>query len=216
MVLSLSDFEEYREVRSIVNESLLNHNKQTIETVSETIFPQSLYQVCNYDRECLYNDYLEIFPRIQAIEKKKNGKGTYFQRLIAYESGLNTINQLELIISNLLATKNKRRSKLQASIFDPSKDHTDGPYQGFPCLQHITFYETENGGLVMSSFYAVQYLFERAYGNWLGLINLGKFIANETGLDLVRFNCFIGVEKLDEISKNKAKGILKSIENAIP
>ena len=53
----------------------------------------------------------------------------------------------------------------------------------------------------------MQYLYQRAYGNWLGLINLGKFVAEETNLEFERFNCFVGVEKLDNLTKTEA-GIL--------
>jgi len=145
---------------------------------------------------------------------KRNGRGTYFERLIAYE-GLagNKVNQLEMIITSLRPdSKIKRRSKLQISIFDPRVDHTNGPYQSFPCLQHITFYKTKQGGLVLNSFYAIQYLYERAYGNWMGLINLGRFVAREAGLEFERFNCFIGVELLDELSMEEAKQLLKSMK----
>lgn len=61
----------------------------------------------------------------------------------------------------------------------------------------------------MNSFYAVQSLYKKAYGNWLGLINLGKFVADECGLELERFNCFIGVEQLEsKLSKPEARELL--------
>jgi hypothetical protein len=81
-------------------------------------------------------------------------------------------------------------------------------FQGFPCLQHATFLVSENGGLVLNSFYAVQYLYRRAYGNWLGLINLGKFVANELQLNFERFNCYVGVEQLDKLKKKQAQNLL--------
>jgi thymidylate synthase len=118
---------------------------------------------------------------------------------------------LETIITDLKSRKIKRRSKLQISIFDPRVDHTNQPMQGFPCLQHVTFYLSENGGLVVNSFYAMQYLYQRGYGNWLGLINLGRFIANEVNIKFERFNCFIGVEKLD-LNKTEAQNLIKKLK----
>lgn len=207
LVLSLSDFTESEAIRNTLEESLISNNKASINTVAETIFPNSLYQLYNYDRETLYNEYLKILPKIKKIDPK-NARGTYFERLIAFQGN---INQIEIIISSYKNDTSVRRSRLQASIFDATKDHINSPYQGFPCLQHVTFYTTPNGGLIINSFYAIQYLYERAYGNWLGLINLGKFVARELELELERFNCYVGVERLD-ITKEQA-GNLLAIKN---
>lgn len=208
LLVSLTGFEETERTRKFLDAHLKQNKMGSIQTVSETIFPESLYLYYERDRAKLYNGYLKILPRIRKIEKS-NGGGTYFERMIAFDAGSKTINQLEIIISSLKEKKIKRRSKLQASIFDPRKDHTNKPFQGFPCLQHVTFYISENGGIVLNSFYAIQYLYQRGYGNWLGLINLGKFVANELGLNFERFNCYIGVEQLDKINKSEAKRLVE-------
>jgi thymidylate synthase len=210
LVVTLSDYNESDVIKRKLNLNLASGKFDSIDTVAETIFPNSLYQLVNQNRDELYQVYLnKVLPRIKKIDKA-NGRGTYFERLIAYDDIANSkkINQLEIIISSLLDEKNNRRSKLQASVFDPTKDHLNGPYQKFPCLQHVTFYKSETGGLVLNSFYAIQYLYQRAYGNWLGLINLGKFIANEADLKFERFNCFIGIEKLDYLKKEQAEKLL--------
>jgi thymidylate synthase len=211
LLLTLTDFEESGNTREVLDSYLLRDKKGSIQTVSETIFPNSLYKFCDYDRLALYDEYLKNVPRLKKIDSS-NSHGTYFERLIAYDKGDRKINQLEIIISSLKSKTIKRRSKLQASIFDPGQDHTNRPFQGFPCLQHVTFLESEKGGLVLNSFYAIQYLYRRAYGNWLGLINLGKFISNELDMEFERFNCYIGVEHLDELTKNQAQKLLKKTE----
>lgn len=213
LVLSLTDFEEVTEIRESLDTDLSNNGFDKIQTVSETIFPSSLYRYCQEDRKQLYEQYLQNYKRIRKINPS-NSRGTYFQRLINYEADGKSVNQLEIIINSILNGSVKRRSKLQASIFDPRKDHTSGMFLGFPCLQHITFYKSETGGLILNSFYAVQYVYRRSYGNWLGLINLGKFVAEETGLKFERFNCFIGAESLDNITKSKAKDLLDRINIA--
>lgn len=213
LVLSLTDFKESLELRGKLNQDLRNGKFDSVETVSETIFPDSIYKTVNYNRDDFYKVYInDVLPRIKKIDNA-NARGTYFERLIAYQDSVKkeNINQLEIIINSLLDINNKRRSKLQGSIFDPSKDHLKGPYQKFPCLQHVTFYKSENGGLILNSFYAIQYLYQRAYGNWLGLINLGKFVAKEANLEFERFNCFIGVEKLDHLKKAQAKKLLHKL-----
>ena len=212
LILTLTHFQESLDIRNILDEDLQAHKLDNIDTVSETIFPDSLYQFCGRDREELYKRYLKNLPRIKKVDIR-NSKGTYFERLIAFGE-IEKVNQLDIIISSLKEdSKVKRRSKLQASIFDPSKDHTNRPFQGFPCLQHVTFYKSETGGLILNSFYAIQYLYQRAYGNWLGLINLGKFVATEVGMEFERFNCFIGVECLDHLKKNEARRLLEKINS---
>lgn len=207
LVLTLSGFEENKKIRTTLNSDLIRSNLDSIDIVSETIFPRSLYEYYGKDKEQLFDIYLnKVLPRLKRIDSR-NSNGTYFERLIAF--GEANKNQLNIIIDSLKeGSKIKRRSKLQAAIFDPLNDHKNGMFQGFPCLQHITFYKTKSGGLVLNSFYAVQYLYQRAYGNWIGLINLGKFIANETNLKFERFNCFVGVEELDHLSKKQARVLL--------
>ena len=210
LVITLTDFKETNDIRISLNDNLKAHKLPSVETVSETIFPQSLYEYEQFDRAGLYTTYKKNLPRIKKIDPS-NANGTYFERMVAFNS-VQQINQLEIIITSLNNNTIKRRSKLQASIFDPTMDHTNKPFQGFPCLQHVTFYKSETGGLVLNSFYAIQYLYRRAYGNWLGLINLGKFVAKETGLELERFNCFIGVEHLDHLKKHEAKKLLADMD----
>lgn len=210
LIITITEFRESVEMKNLLDRDLIENGLDCIDTVSETIFPNSLYLFCDNKRDRLYKEYNKNLPRIKKIDPR-NSRGTYFERLIAYGED-KPINQLEIIISSLQNSKVKRRSKLQASIFDPFRDHTNKMFQGFPCLQHITFYKSETGGLILNSFYAIQYLYQRAYGNWLGLINLGKFVANELHLDFERFNCFVGVESLDHLTKDKAKKLLKKID----
>ena len=56
-------------------------------------------------------------------------------------------------------------------------------------------------GLVVNAFYATQQLFDKAYGNYLGLAQLGAFMAHELKTPLARLNVMVGVAKLERISK---------------
>jgi thymidylate synthase len=210
LLLSITDFRESEGVRAVLDKSLRESGFNSIQTVSETIFPNSLYEYCNQDKSKLYETYLKNLRRLKKIDIR-NKSGTYFERLIDFED----TNQLDIII-NALNSKRIRRSKLQASVFNPKMDHINSAYQGFPCLQHVTFYKSGSNGLILNSFYAIQYVYKKAYGNWLGLINLGKFIANETGLELERVNCFVGAEHLDEnLTKSQARELLTKLETQL-
>lgn len=56
--------------------------------------------------------------------------------------------------------------------------------------------------LVVNAFYATQQIFDKAYGNYLGLAQLGAFMAHEMGMPLARLNVMVGVAKLERIAKS--------------
>ena len=144
-----------------------------------------------------------------------------FTQIIAYDSkedstnGINKSNQLETIIEAYNSRKGVRRSVLQTSIFDPIRDHSSRAYLSFPCLQHVTFAPYNDGhNMTVNGFYAMQHLFERAYGNYLGLLYLGQFVAHELGLKLIQMNCMIGIGKL-EVYNNHIKQLSERIEKTL-
>ncbi len=205
LVVSISGFangvpKEDMHIRQALDSCLVANREQKSDTVANTIFPYSLWKSSNYKRQVLFQKYIHILPRIKALEPHKNRCGIYFERLIAYGSGPHNGNQLEYIISQYQARAGVRRTMFQASIFDPGRDHVRSAQLPFPCLQHVSFVPQE-GALTVNAFYATQQLFNKAYGNYLGLCRLGDFMAREMQLEFSRMNCFIGVAKLDKIPK---------------
>lgn len=202
LVVSISGFhedgtpEEDAAVRAALDECLEEVGEQQVHTVANTIFSPSLYRLSKFDRHRLYQIYIETLPRYKALSIHKNRRGLYFERLIAFGSGPCDGNQLEHIISEYRANHGVRKSKLQASVFDPARDHVRSAQLGFPCLQHVSFVP-EGDELVLNAFYATQQIFDKAYGNYLGLCRLGQFMAAEMELRFGRMNCFTGVEKFD-------------------
>ena len=156
--------------------------------VANTIFPKSLWNP-SADRHHLYERYRRIMPRV--LKDPRNRYGVYFQRLIAHgrnASNSEGVNQLEHVIETWHGG-NHRRSALQAAIFDPQRDHTHQRMRGFPCLQQVAFAPQGANGFMVTGLYATQYIFERAYGNYLGLCRLGGFMAHEMGKQLTRVVC---------------------------
>ena len=79
---------------------------------------------------------------------------------------------------------------------------------GFPCLQQVVFHtKGSNGsdGLEVVAFYANQLLFEKAYGNYLGLYRLGKFMAGEMGLRLTGVTCIASHLKISNSGTTKGE-----------
>jgi hypothetical protein len=209
LVLSVTGFDERgvsaesESVRNELDKLLVAKGHRSVEDVAFTIFPQRLWQIAKGSRTDLYEYYKAAFPRYRAMNPKGNSRGLYFERLTGYGRGPCNGNQLEWILSQFNGREGVRRSMFQASVFDPERDHVATAQLQFPCLQHVSFEPTQDG-LVINAFYATQQLFIKAYGNYLGLAQLGAFMAQEMKLKLFRMNVVVGVAKFERISKTDA------------
>jgi len=180
-------------------------NRSSIETVAGTIFPESIWKRCQGDRDKLFKQYDDMWPLVERCVR--NRRGTYFRRLTAYgkPDGTTKVNQLKEII-NKWKSGNHCHSVLQAGIFDPFQDHLNTRIPGFPCLQQVVFHpHGANGadGMTLVAFYANQLLLEKAYGNYLGLFRLGRFMAREMNLELRGITCVASNLKLSDRSGKK-------------
>ena len=213
LILSLSGFAEDA---TAIEDSTVRHgldrllelkDRIVVEKVAFTIFPQRLWEISRGDRKRLFTLYRKTFPRWQAMNRRANGRGMYFERMVMYGRGPCDGNQLEWILSQFQKAKRRsggvRRSMLQATTFDPGRDHVASAQLGFPCLQQVSF-EPTAAGLVINAFYATQQIFDKAYGNYLGLAQLGAFMSHEMDMPLARLNVMVGVAKLDRINKSDA------------
>jgi hypothetical protein len=177
---------------------------QSCRTVASTIFPNSLWLPgAADDADMLYRRYAKIWPRV--AKHRNNRNGVYFRRLTAYapstEGTMTPVNQLQHVIDTY-RSGNHRHSALQASIFDPTRDHTNAPLRGFPCLQQVAF-GVDEARLEVSGFYALQHHISKAYGNYLGLCWLGRFMAKQMGLTLSQVTCVASLLKLgDDFTKS--------------
>ena len=207
LVLSVTDFDDMgmpREdpaVRQALDHLLERKGRFRVDEVAFTIFPQRLWKMRRGDRHRFFALYRETFPRWQAMNKQVNGRGLYFERMVMYGRGPCDGNQLEWILSQYGSRVGVRRSMLQVSTFDPGRDHVANAQLGFPCLQQVSFAPTV-AGLVVNAFYATQQVFDKAYGNYLGLTQLGAFMAHEMDIRLARLNVMVGIAKLERVAKN--------------
>ena len=199
------------ELENELNEFLLSVGQPKIETTAGTIFPVSLIG----GKKSVFQRYEEIWKYVQKC--RSNRRGTYFRRMTAYGDE-EKCNQLQIIIDtyNGIAGKRKpvhRRSALIATIFDPKLDHTPQPQLGFPCLQQICILPSGNQ-MSMNAIYAMQHLSTRAYGNYLGLMRLGNFMAEKLGLEFTHLNCMISILAFGKnASKSWAKDLTKKYES---
>lgn len=207
LILSVTGFDERGAVpetptiRIALDTLFLAKRMRSVEDVAFTIFPQRLWKVAQGDRTALFRYYKDAFPRYQAMNPRDNRRGLYFERMTEYGRGPCDGNQLEWILSQFEGREGVRRSMFQASVFDPARDHVADAQLQFPCLQHVSFEPTKQG-LVVNAFYATQQLFVKAYGNYLGIAQLGAFMAHEMKTELLRMNVVVGVAKFERISKS--------------
>ena len=88
LVLSLSGFApngvavEDPTVRQVLDQLLMRKRRIAVENVAFTIFPQRLWEMSRGNRTRLFARYREVFPRWKAMNRKANGRGMYFERMV--------------------------------------------------------------------------------------------------------------------------------------
>ena len=191
----------------------------SIEETASTIFPYKKWELSgrigiNELKEWYVSTYLKKYKARCSFSKE-----TYFERMVNYkcavsvkkEDKVNRINQLGYLINKWNAqTMTPSKSEMQLSCFNPGIDHTDSRGLKFPCLQQLGFW-INGGRLTLSAFYTTQYIDSRAYGNYYGLIYLGKFIAEETDSEFHSLRCMVSNPIL-EATKKSLESTLKVAE----
>jgi hypothetical protein len=189
--------DEVPAIRERLDEELTRLDRYDCHTVANTIFPCNIWESSN-DRHEFYARYRRMLPRL--MRHRENRNGLYFERMIAFGEGPQEGNQLEHLI-RIWGEGVRRPTAFVANVFDPARDHTRQRRRGFPCLHHVTFTPLGRGGLGINASYPIQFLFERGYGNYLGLFRLGRFVAHELKRELTQLTCSIGTARLGDVAK---------------
>lgn len=221
-VITVSEFDE-RSLPSQITDiqaALDAANKQRCRTVASTIFPNSLWTPDGEDNASrLFARYDRIWKTIARCPA--NNKGVYFRRLTAFSPegappDHKPVNQLAHVIETY-NRGNHRHSALQAAIFDPTRDHSHNRRRGFPCLQQVAFdANATDGNLEVTGFYALQHHVAKAYGNYLGLCWLGRFMAHQMRLRLTQVTCIASSLKLgDGCTKSGLTPLKQTIDNIL-
>lgn len=189
--------QERADIRALLDDALAEAGEASVETVAGTIFPTSLWNP-SLPRAALFDRYERIWPRIKRVQQ--NRRGTYFRRFTAF--GDQALNQLEEVLRTREdatdAGRGHRRSALQLAVLDPTVDLVRLPRPGFPCLHQVSIVPGADGCLTLAGYYATQTMFEKAYGNYLGLAHLGAFISHELEMPLASITCIASVGLLGQ------------------
>ena len=173
----------------------------SIDTTANLIFPESLWLRYQAEgRDTFFAKYLKLVKRLEKRDRR-NHKGTYFSRMLGK-------HQLQHVLDTW-DQGTHRRSALQIAIFDPEKDHTKQPFLGFPCLDYVAFTpRSDSKTLSVTALYADQWIFDRGYGNYVGLCRLGRFVAQQMGLRFAQLTCIASCAQLGEaIGKEAARAL---------
>ena len=226
VVISVGDFAsqlppEDESIRAALDEILTQLDKNPCHVSAMTIFPhkpwvrRGMPGCGEFSTFCLDR----FLPRLKKLDRR-NQNGTYFERMMGF-TGIKAgkdrqINQLEFVIALLRnPDRRPRQSALQIACFDPAKDHAGQPVRGFPCLQQVSVTYDDGGRFALNAYYPTQYVFDRAYGNYLGLCHLGDFLAHETGLQFARMTCFVGRPELGDVAQKDLQALITIVERRV-
>lgn len=198
----VENIQEEMPIRSALDQLLEEKSLTSVDVVAWTIFPEDYWKLAKGNRELFFREYISSFQRVQEFNRRDNRKGSYFQRLIDHKGGGHGPNQLDFILRQHAERPASRRSMWQATVFDAARDHSRTAQLQFPCLQQISFTFLDNGAVVLNAFYATQQLLKKGYGNYLGLLHLGRFMAGQMGRPFEGISVYIGVAKIDGIAKS--------------
>lgn len=201
---------EVAPVRHTLDAALEAAGKESVDTVTETIFPSSLYPDPGFDwvpgitpekeaeldtaADALYASYCDMLPLL--LTAAGNHRGTYFGRMVSWPGKVaGGPNQLADRVSALRSEHragHQRNNTLDMDIAADSQEPlrgvqiyaaTDRRRRGFPCLTHVDL-TLHNGRLHCLAVYRHQYFIEKAYGNMLGLSAMLQFLCQQSGYAL--------------------------------
>ncbi len=171
--------------------------KYDIDTTRNTIFPAA-WALRNPEPQDLAAYYRDRYTRDGLLAFRNNERGTYFGRIVAYPRGEGQPpgDQLTETVRKLreeIAGGRPKSSRYEINVYCESLDTAP---MSFPCLAHLSVHLHEHR-LHMQAIYRNEYLVGRAYGNYLGLAALQRYMAGATGTQVGELMVTIGHAELD-------------------
>jgi hypothetical protein len=197
-----------------------------VETVASTLFPESWYvpERAPEPRAHLYR----LRERAARVHRRISGPRefeTYFDRLVAYPAADGgTVNQLEAQVLRLqreLRHRGPKSSAYELGVSEPGDLRIQRPdgdrlMLGFPCLSHISL--TLHGNAIhLTALYRNQGFLRKAYGNYVGLARVARFLAREVGVGVGEILCVASHAdvELDVAGKRALEGLVTECRAAI-
>jgi thymidylate synthase len=161
-----------------VNDFLIARGK-SVETIANTIFPQTLYQRHGGEK-FIEAFHIRVLPKVRASAR---WSGYYFERMTSMPTAEGKpLDQLSRMVKRMKDKSNTSLHKHEISLFDPFRDVTRSNYGG-QCLSFLSFHLLPGNPktLVLTAQYRNHYYIEKLLGNLIGLGRLMGYVAAETG-----------------------------------
>lgn len=166
------------EVISSVDKFLRLHDKNPIITVSNTVFPQSLYDANGSP------DFYAIEHRDYDMLTETRRWGRYFERLTRHQKADGkTYNPLQEMIDKMRKQEQagvRYKAAYELAVYDPLLDGRT--LYGGQCLSFLSFKRHPTRGLLQTAMYRNHTYVTRCLGNLIGLGRLQAFVAKEVGI----------------------------------
>lgn len=202
---------EVPQIRAVID-SFVQERRRTrrrsveaVSSVANTVFPEALYiERLGQDAEA----HLYEMERLgRDVSHRRNPHGTYFERMVAWPDGksrrgetVERFNQLDQAVTRLRRLRGQRIQRgnqfevglasgadgtVAMPVVVPGRDTLT---IGFPCLSHVSF-SLQRGIVHMTALYRNHDFIKRAYGNYVGLGRLLRFVARQSGWPIGELSC---------------------------
>ena len=156
--------------------------RKSVYDVANTIFPStSRYHAGNVDQ--FFTHYQGVYERGQKMHRTT--WGVYFLRLISF--GPEGENQLGNVIHALADWHCKPKAAFVVHLSSAALD-TPRPL-GAPCWQYGQFVRSEDDRLSLIAVYRSQDYYQKALGNFVGLIRLLRFVCQRANMEMGTLTC---------------------------
>jgi hypothetical protein len=169
----------FQDPRTKIVDNFLSAHEKSVETIANTIFPQSLYY--RYRSP----EFFDIFVKnvLGKVRRNERWSGYYFERMIRLPGS--DMNPLWDIVTRIRNPSVTALNKFELPIFDTHRDVDDSPYGG-QCLSFLSF-KLQSGSpktLALTAVYRNHFYTEKLLGNLIGLGRLMNFVAREADLSV--------------------------------
>ena len=202
-----------------VDNFLRDHRHNALSSVSNTIFPKSLYE--RYGPDEFYDVYRDrVLPRIKTMTRDW---GRYFERLTMWKkverSQVRIINPLDDLVQFMqtqMRSDRTYRNVYEMTVYDPTRDARK--VSNRQCLSFLSFKLTHEKKVNLTVMYRNHAYISRGLGNFIGLGRLLAFVAHESGAGLGSLTCISTHAEIDYGTKrrdNLVIGWTRSEANAL-
>jgi hypothetical protein len=151
---------------TLVDKFLRRYDQNPVVTVTNTIFPQELYEA--HGAPAVYQVYWRDFDK---FSREAKNWGQYSDRMTRHQTaGGEEIYPLQDLITKLKGNEDRGtryKATYELVIYNPASDRKR-PYGG-PCMSYLSFKRHPEFGLLLTAVYRNHYYVSRLLGNLIGL-----------------------------------------------